>query len=199
MSTKYIFQSGGVRNFPYKKKRWHQEMIKTVSGNPKVLICLFAIPRELWEGKYPSWCASFQEDMAADITAEFKMASPKTFVEDCLWADIMYCPGGDDALAKLWLSKFDLKKLWQGKVVCVNSATSDALSTHYFTCDWRECQNGLGIVPIKFLPHYRSNYGANDPRGPVDWEQGLADLKAYGDTSLPVHALEEGDFVVIEQ
>ena len=199
MATKYILQSGGVRNYPDKKKLWHAEIIKTAPNNPNVLVCLFTVPRELWEEKYPSYCASFLEDMPADVKPEFRMTSPDTFVDDCAWADIVYCLGGDDALAKYWFGRFDLPKVWQGKIVSANSASSDALVTHYFTCDWRDCNDGLGILPIKFLPHFKSSYGADDPRGPVDWEKGFSDLKAYGNTELPVHALEEGDFIVVEQ
>ena len=59
--------------------------------------------------------------------------------------------------------------------------------------------DGLGILPIKFLAHYKSEYGADDPRGPINWESALEELKNYGDTSLPVHALKEGGYVVIEK
>ena len=58
--------------------------------------------------------------------------------------------------------------------------------------------DGLGILPIKFLPHYQSDYGKNDSRGPIDWEKGRLELKNYADQSLPVYALKEGEFVVIE-
>lgn len=59
--------------------------------------------------------------------------------------------------------------------------------------------DGLGILPMKFLAHYESSYGSDDARGPVDWRRGYEELKEYGDTTLRVHALKEGEFVVIEQ
>lgn len=59
--------------------------------------------------------------------------------------------------------------------------------------------DGLGILPIKFLAHYKSDFGASDPRGPIDWEKAYDELSKYGDTSLPIHALEEGYFVIINQ
>ncbi len=199
MATKYIVQSGGVRNYPDKKRAWHKEIISGLSNDPKVLVCLFAQPREIWEAKFPEYSKSFQEDMPEGIKPTFRMAVPSTFAEDCKWADIIYCMGGDDALAKYWFEKLNIPSVWDGKVVSVNSASSDALVKHYFTCDWRLCGDGLGILPIKFLPHFKSTYGNNDPRGPVDWDDAKKELEAYGDTSLPVHALEEGDYIVIEQ
>ncbi len=82
-------------------------------------------------------------------------------------------------------------------MVAGSSAGSDALVKHFWTCDWRKCMDGLGILPVKFLPHFESDYGNNDPRGPIDWHKGYSELEQYGNTSLPIHAPHEGDFVVI--
>ncbi len=73
------------------------------------------------------------------------------------------------------------------------------LVAHYYTCDWRDCRDGFGIIPIKFIPHYESTYGADTPRGPVDWHAAYQQLELYGDTSLPIHALHEGEFLVFEK
>jgi hypothetical protein len=73
------------------------------------------------------------------------------------------------------------------------------LATHFWTCDWRLCLDGLGILPIKFIPHYESDFGADDPRGPIDWQKAYDELAVYGDTSLPIHALTESEFIVLEK
>lgn len=198
MKTKYIIQSGNVRNYPDKKLKWHREIIAGQPEKPKVLVCLFAQPRELWEAKFPEYSNSFQNDMPEGIKPNFRMAMPSTFKHDSNWADIIYCMGGDDALAKYWFREVDAPAAWNGKVVSVNSATSDALVKHYFTCDWRMCGDGLGVLPIKIIPHFKGNYGTDDPRGPIDWDAAKNELENYGDTSLPIYALEEGDFIVIE-
>jgi len=57
---------------------------------------------------------------------------------------------------------------------------------------------GLGILPIRFIAHFNSNYGTSDPRGPIDWNEAYAQLEKYGDITLPIIALEEGEFVVFE-
>jgi hypothetical protein len=97
------------------------------------------------------------------------------------------------------LKQFNIPVVWDGKVVATNSASSDALSKHFWTCDWRKNMDGLDILPIKFLPHFNSDYGNNDPLGPIDWAKSYKELESYGDKNLPIYALEEGDFVVIEQ
>lgn len=59
--------------------------------------------------------------------------------------------------------------------------------------------DGLGILPIKFIPHYTSDFGSGGSRGTVNWDNAYKELEEYGDKSLPIHALEEGDYIVIEQ
>ncbi len=59
--------------------------------------------------------------------------------------------------------------------------------------------DGLGIVSIKFLAHYQSAYGDDDPRGPVDWKKAYSELTTYGDQTLPIHALKEGEYIVMEK
>ncbi len=59
--------------------------------------------------------------------------------------------------------------------------------------------DGLGILPVKFLPHYESNYGEDDPRGWINWEAAKEELKNYGDPTFPIYAFNEGFYVVIEK
>lgn len=126
------------------------------------------------------------------------MAFPDTFEEQIQHSDIIYIHGGDDHLIIYWLKRFDIPKIWDGKIVATSSASSDALAQCFWTCDWRQNMNGLGILPIKFLPHYNSPYGNDDPRGPINWDKAHEELKVYGDQSLPIYALEEGQYVVIK-
>jgi hypothetical protein len=58
---------------------------------------------------------------------------------------------------------------------------------------------GLGILPVKFIPHYKSTtYTKGDPRGPIDWSKAYQDLSDFGDKTLPIYALEEGEYVVLQ-
>jgi len=197
--TKYVLNSGGMRNNPDGAKRFFAELLKGLGDNPKILLCSFAQPREVWEEKSVTYVDSFNKLMPEGVKPVYKMAMPATFKDDVAETDVIYCHGGDDYLAIYWFSKLGIPGVWDGKVVGTNSGTSDVLVKHSWTCDWRESIDGLGILPIKFIPHFGSNYGDEDPRGPIDWEKAKSDLEAYGDTSLPVYALSEGEFIVIEQ
>ncbi len=199
--TKYVLNSGGVRNNPAKAREFMAEVVKGLGVEPKMLVCLFAQPREDWEVKFSQYTNELNERLPEGVKLTLELAMPDSFADQVARNDIVYIHGGDDELATYRFSKFnDLPGIFAGKVIATSSAGSDVLVKHYWTCDWRRNMDGLGILPIKFLPHYKSAYGNDDPyRGPIDWDKAYQDLAAYGDTSLPIHALEEGDFIVIEQ
>ncbi len=197
--TKYVLNSGGIKRAPKLKKLFHQDLVKGLGDSPKFVLCNFAQGREYWNTKFPGYCDEIVEDMPAGVRPSFKLALPADFPQQCADADVIYFHGGDDHLMQYWMKKFNLTQLFADKVVATNSASSDMLSTHHWTSDWRQCADGLGVLPIKFIPHYLSSFGDTDPRGPVDWEQAYKDLGEYGNTLLPIHALREGEYIVIEQ
>lgn len=195
--TKYVLNSGAIKKDAAKATKFYQEILKGLES-PKVLFCFFAEKRENWEEKFAAHKDNFEKLVGQDSVSEIEMALPDQFEKQAENADVVILFGGDDTLLQHWLNQYNLKELFQDKVVAGSSAGSDALSQHFWTCDWRTNMDGLGLVPVKFIPHYRSDWGENDPRGTIDWEQAYKDLENYGDTSLPIYALEEGDFKVFE-
>lgn len=196
--TKYIFNSGGISNAADRGATFFNEIVRGLGTQPKLLFCFFAAPREEWEEKFQIYKAGFTELLPPGFQPNFELASPDKFVAQVKVADAIYLHGGDDHLVQYWLRKFDIPKIWESKTVATNSASSDALSVSFWTCDWRQCMNGLGILPIKFLPHYKSDYGKDDPRGPIDWDAAYQKLSDYGDKSLPIYALKEGEYKILE-
>lgn len=197
--VKYILNSGGTRNYPDRAKKFFTEIVNGLGDKPRILICCFAQPREDWEQRFVQDSNTLFNLFPEGIQPILEMASPSTFEGQIENSDAVYIHGGDDHLLQYWLRQFDIPKIWDGKVVATNSASSNALSKHFWTCDWRQNMDGLGILPIKFLAHYKSAYGKDDPRGPVDWENGYKELEEYGDKSLPIHAIEEGKYIVFEK
>jgi len=197
--TKYVLNSGNANRHPKLRREFHQELISGLGHGPKFLICSFAQIRENWNFKFESYTEAITEDMPSDVEPSFELAMPDTFKDQCTNTDIVYCNGGDDTLLKYWMSQFDLAEIFKGKVVGTSSASSSMLAKGYWTCDWRQCANGFGILPIKFIPHYGSDFGNNDPRGPINWQRAHDELKSYGDPSLPIYTLKEGESAVFKQ
>jgi hypothetical protein len=195
--TKYVLNSGGVYRYPEKAQKFFAELVVGLGQNPKILVCCFAQPREDWETKFAK-DVELIPHYVGDFEPQLELAFPDTFETQMYKADIVYFHGGDDHLIRNWLERFDLEKICHGKVVATNSASSNAISTAFWTCDWRQNFKGLGILPIEFISHYHSDYGQDDPRGPINWDVALTELEQFGH-NLPIHALEEGDYVVIEK
>lgn len=197
--TKYILNSGATSKHPEKAALFLSEMIKGLSDEPRILCCFFAEKREDWEKKFDGYKSSFFGSVDDNIHLQLSLAMPDKFVEQVKNNDVVLIAGGDDHLLAYWLRQYDLPRLWENKVVVASSAGSNILARHFWTCDWRQCMDGLNILALKFLPHYQSDFGAADPRGPIDWQAAYNELAVYGDNTLPIYALEEGDFVVIEK
>lgn len=196
--TKYVLNSGGMANNPVGAKRFIAEIVKGFGSTPKILLCFFAEKREDWGEKFDKYQVGFSELMPDGVKPHYLLAMPDVFEEQVRNADIVYLHGGDDHLLLFWLGQFDLPSIWQGKTIATNSASSDAISTAFWACDWRQSFDGLGLLPIKFVPHYKSGWGSDDERGPIDWEKAKQELAEYGDKSLPIYSLEEGEFEVFK-
>jgi peptidase E len=197
--TKYVLNSGGQRNNIPSAKRFFAEVVKDLGERPRILYCFFAQKREEWETKFAEYVANAPNLLPEGIQPVFELAFPEIFIEQVKKADTIFIHGGDDHLLLYWLKQFDTPNIWKDKVIAASSAGSHALAKHFWTCDWRKCMDGLGILPIKFLAHFESEYGKDDPRGPIDWKRAYDELKNFSDTTLPIHALKEGEYVVIEK
>lgn len=196
--TKYVVNSGGIRSDPAKAGMFFKEIVNGLGASPKVLLCQFAMSREYWEIKFTEDMNGFLQHMEPDVKPVFEMAMPAEFERQLDECDAIYMCGGDDHLMKYWLSRFDLKQLFAGKTVGTNSASSNAVSQSYWTCDWREVQIGLGLLPMKFISHYNSSFGDDDPRGPIDWPAAKVELEEHGNKDLRVLALEEASYEVFK-
>ncbi|MFZ2310854.1 MAG: Type 1 glutamine amidotransferase-like domain-containing protein [Patescibacteria group bacterium] len=197
--TKYVLNSAGLRKYPDKATLFFNEVLKDLGDKPKILICFFAQPREDWERKFDEYKKNFLIAIDKQITPEIELAFPDKFIEQLKNNDAIIIYGGDDYLIKYWLKQYDVPNIWQDKTVAAISAGFDVLTESFWTCDWRQCLDGLNILPIKFISHYKSLFGDGDSRGNIDWQKAYDDLLRYGDKSLPIYALEEGDFIVINK
>lgn len=197
--TKYILQSGGLANAPRKAQKYFNEITRGLGAEPNVLMCFFAQKRSCWEEKFEKYQRGFVENVSGSCKPVFELAMPSRFEQQVLHNDLICLYGGDDDLIRCRMRNFDLPKIWDGKAVAAISAGANMLAKYFWTCDWRECKEGSGVLPIKFIAHFASKYGQKDPRGPIDWEEARAELEIFGGGDLPVHCLEEGDYAVFEK
>lgn len=197
--TKYILQSGGLKTHPQSARDYFSELLKGLGNHPKLLWCFFATLPDDCNERFDKYTKLFEPFLPEGVEPINTNAEVSNFETQVAEADAIYMHGGKVEPLYDILSAFDVPVLFEGKSVGTNSASSMVLAEYAWSCDKRKPIEGIGIFPFKFLAHFKSNYGADDPNGPIDWDKGLDELKQYGDTSLPVHALKEGEFIVIEQ
>lgn len=200
MATKVLLNSGGMRLNEAKSREYYLELLRGLGESPRLLICYFAQPREVWEAKFEDIQGTISRLLADDaLKPKLELAMPDTFKQQVVSSDAIHIPGGDDHLVQYWLAKYDIKKLFKNKSVGGSSAGANALALASWTCDWRTSIEGLGLVNVAFIPHYNSKlYAEDDPRGPIDWELAKHSLADYAPT-LEIYSPEESDFVVFNQ
>jgi hypothetical protein len=67
------------------------------------------------------------------------------------------------------------------------------MATYHYSLAGLRVSEGLGLVPVKVLTHYRSNFNA--PR--INWDKAESELRDYKE-NLPLLALAEGQFEILK-
>ncbi len=191
--TKFILAGGYVQKALDGSKAFCEEIFKGLDSNKpvRILDCMFARTED-------SWIAKFEEDKVFFSkfipNAELQLAQIESFQEQLQNSQVLFFQGG---VPFELISKLDLTGDWKSclseKVVVGTSGSADALVKYYGVGKTGRIGDGLGILPIKFIPHWKSNYAPN-----IDWDSLLENLKNYKE-DLPIYTLKEGEFVVFNQ
>lgn len=193
MTTKYILVGGYPQKGPNEGKAFAEELVREFK-EPKILVCLFARTRDVWEKAYKDDVEAFQKHLP-NQKIETKMADPERFLEQLQWTDVLYLRGGHSTqlLVDTLKGYPDLRTLLEGKTVAGSSAGADAISQWYYGLDTPdEIKEGLGLLPVKVVVHYRSDYNAPN----IDWDR-VDDLMINTHPELPTVNLKEGQFEVM--
>jgi peptidase E len=192
--TKYIL----IGVYPTKTddggKAFVDELIEGFDQPVRILICLFARPEETWEEVFEKDKAFFAS-MIRDRKFFLQLAQPGTLKEQVRNADVIYFRGGRTKQLMKRLQEYPgWEEELEGKTVAGTSAGVNFLANYYYSLDDLEICEGLGILPVKALVHYGSDYNAPN----IDWEKATSELRAYGEKDMEVLKLAEGEFVVRE-
>ena len=175
-------------------KAFCEELVKNFSDPVNILDCVFARLQTVWEETFAKDKEFFKTQLPGK-KLELQLANIDTFLQQIKWADIIYFRGGSsEELVKSLQQYNSFVQHIQGKTVAGTSAGADALSKYYYGLDNLEIRNGLGLVPVKTIPHFKSDYHGWE----FDWEKAETELKAYRE-DLPLVTLREGEFKVFER
>jgi peptidase E len=187
--TKYILAGGYIQKAEDGGRAFCEELVKDVEvyRQVKILDCMFARPVDSWKEK-------LEEDhkLFSKFFKNFKLvlADENKFTEQVKEADVVFLRGGETDMLLDRLNKSpDWTKELDGKTVAGTSAGAMALAKYSHALEKDELIEGLGVLPVKMIAHWKSTIYD------IDWEKALQQLKSYKE-DLPLYTLAEGEFKV---
>ncbi len=190
--TKFILVGGYIQKAPDGGESFCKELIKGHSVPVKILDCIFARIKERWDESFLADRELFNKYIPEKF--ELHLADYENFIDQVKWADVVFLRGGSsEELIRALEERAKWKDHIEDKTIAGTSAGADALSTYYFGLDSLEARKGLGLVPIKVIPHFKSDYHGWE----FDWNKAYSNLKSYKE-DIPILALAEGQFEVMQ-
>lgn len=192
--TKYILIGGYIHKAQDGGKSFCEELTKGIQGRSiKILDCLFARDEDSWESRFMDDKDFFQNNLK---NFEIELASPEKFIAQVKNSDVIFFQGGVPRKLMSHLdSDGDWKKELDGKILVGSSGGADAVVKYYGVGKTSNIGEGLGLLPIKFIPHWESLDYAEGTN--IDWNALFEKLKSYKEY-LEVVTVRDGEFVVFD-
>lgn len=174
-------------------KAFVKELVRGHRGSIRVLICLFAKPRNEWSLVNDRL---FLKKFLSSHRLIFRSADIKSFGRQVRWADIVYVKGGSTRRLMASLNRLrGWEKQLAGKTIAGTSAGAEMISAYYYHADQKWVGKGFGLVPIKVLVHY----GSKEYRPTRGWSAAKKELGKFREKeNVKLLTLREGEFKVIE-
>ncbi|PCI21265.1 hypothetical protein COB64_00075 [Candidatus Wolfebacteria bacterium] len=192
--TKYIIVGGYASKTEDGGKGYCEELIEGFEEPIKILDTMFARPKENWDETLEK-DKNFFEQCLPGKKLEIQPADPKRFIEQVKWANVISLRGGEDEpLLEQLKSNKGWEELLDGKTLAGSSAGAHAISKYYYQLDGsNKFSEGLGLLPVKVIVHYRSDYNASN----IDWDDADREAKNYKE-DIETVPLREGEFKVFK-
>ncbi len=192
--TKYLLFGGYRSKAADKGKAFCQHFVENKSKPIKILVCLFAVPEQNKAENFQKDVDFFQEHLG-DSIEKIELASHENFLTQLAQADVLYIGGGKMDLINEGFAEYpNWRQAFKGSVIAGNSAGANLLSTYYYGLRDFDMHEGLGLLPVKIIVHFESNYNPEIK----DWKKAHDFVKAFH-PELETVTLREGEFKVFTQ
>lgn len=186
--TRFFLGGGRKRDEPIPDS-FFDMLCEAVRGIPQpihVLLVMFARSEDRWKDMVADDTKNFAKIRpSTECHLEAAHADPDVFQEQIKTADVLYVHGGDTQLLLEMIKTIPrFAELLDGKVYIGASAGANLVSKYFYSPRRNVVGEGLGIVPIKCLPHW------DESQQPY-----LEELKKYG-KDLPIVTLREWEYKI---
>lgn len=158
MTTKYILHGGSAQHTNTENDKFYREILKDTGNSVKILLVHFAGSPDRAKLNKTIDTAQFERNRG-NKKLTFQIALQKDFYNQIDWADIIYFGGGTTVKLLDELHNFKgLKAKFQGKIVAGESAGANFLAAYCYSKSGGGIIKCLGILPIKFIPHFTGEH-----------------------------------------
>lgn len=190
MHTKYLLHGGNTSIKTEGNVKFFQEMVD-VPGKKhvKLLLCLWAVEKRLWDAKEESYTKKILENSDGNVEVVV-VEDVEDFNSKIDQFDIFYVVGGDSKLIEPYYKKLtNLKEQLSGKTYAGGSMGAFMACSHYIlSFDYQDelsVHDGLGLIDLNLLCHWD-----------IEGKKALKiNMLKENSPDLPILMLDEGDFV----
>jgi peptidase E len=156
MTINYFLHGGDAREPNESNDRFFAAVLNSYSTKANILLVQFAASSEKQEEYWQLHTAQFERVKEARELS-YRLAEPETFLDQISWADVIYFGGAKSGTSILLSALSHYPQLcshFTGKTVAGESAGANVLAAYCYSRSGGVIQ-GLGCVPVVFVPHYQ--------------------------------------------
>jgi peptidase E len=167
--TKYILHGGNAQTINLENDLFFKEILKDTPTEVKILLVHFASPIERSEINIERDTFQFNKNKE-EKNLKFEIAEESKFIDQIKESDIIYLGGGTTPqLLGVLKNYVNLKEAFEDKIIAAESAGANSLSTYCYS-QYGGVMKGLGILPLKVIPHYKGDHKEDLETIPDDLE-----------------------------
>lgn len=157
--TKFILHGGfNPEQRDENNTDFYVEVLKNAPENSKILLVPFAKDVERIPSSIAKVTSEFNKNKwQKNIVIE--IANEKDLIQQVKSANIIYFFGGISSKLLEVLKKYpDLKTYLKGKTIVGESAGANVWGNFFYSPQADSVFEGLGVLPLKIIPHYKKEY-----------------------------------------
>ncbi|MCK5022013.1 MAG: Type 1 glutamine amidotransferase-like domain-containing protein [Candidatus Pacebacteria bacterium] len=158
MKTKFILHGGFTFGEEQGNDEFTKEILKDAPEKAEILLVYFAKEKDRIPKNKEEDINQFNKNKG-DKGLSFKVATEESFEDQIKEADIIYLHGGLSPKILEIMKRFpNLQKLFEGKIIAGDSAGANVLTKVFYSFLSDKVFEGLGLLPIKLIPHYEDKF-----------------------------------------
>lgn len=160
MKTKFILHGGSDSTKKNEDNSdFYKEILKDTGDRVRILLVLFAKDDEERIKNGIKKVTQEFNNVSGNKELMISVADQGNFIEQIKLSDVINFHGGVSLRLLEALKKYkDIEELLRGKIVSGESAGANVFGKYFYSPSANNVFEGLGILPLKIIPHYREEY-----------------------------------------